>query len=60
MKELRHKKRELENDIIRMEKSGTYSDIVEIEDWDAYFSDRRERLEEQLERLQREIPIEDL
>jgi len=45
----------LETEIVTIKESNTFKTIIEIEDWDDYFSITKEKLLRELEELQLEV-----
>lgn len=52
---LREKIQQLEAEIYSIKESEEYQTIAEIENWDEYFAETREKLIEEIERIEREI-----
>jgi hypothetical protein len=52
---LRIKIKEIENEIINIKVSEQYQTIIEIEDWDSYFEELKNKLNNELELLKQEI-----
>jgi len=55
IKQLRINRDKLEQKMIKLKKTSVYETIIEIFDWNIYFSEKKTRLEEELKQLEKNV-----
>jgi len=58
VKRLRQQIEAVEREVEELRTSGEYEEVTAIDDWESYFTDRKERLQAELERLQNDTSTE--